>query len=83
MWTCRAARITPSFSSTTPLGPTSTQPGVPLMLPLCRTGASMPSEIASVNANSTWLAGRVGPSTRTVGSIRRRGPTTITVSSAA
>ena len=46
-------------------------------------GASMPSEIASVKASSTWLAGRVGPSTRTVGSIRRRGPTTITVSSAA
>ena len=28
-------------------------------------------------------ADRVGPSTRTVGSIRRRGPTTITVSAAA
>ena len=28
MWTCRSARITPCFNSTTPLGPTSTQPGV-------------------------------------------------------
>ena len=70
-------------SSTTPCGPTSTQPGVPSMLPLCRTGASTPSEIESVNASSTWLKGRVGPKTRTVGSIRRRGPTSMTVSSAA
>ena len=31
----------------------------------------MPSEIESVNANSTWLAGRVGPKTRTLGNIRR------------
>ena len=30
------------------------------MLPLARTGRSMPSEIPSVNANSTWLADRVG-----------------------
>ena len=44
---------------------------------------SMPSEMPSVKANSTWLSGRVGPRIRTVGSIRRRGPTTITVSSAA
>ena len=43
----------------------------------------MPSEMPSVKANSTCDCGRVGPSTRTVGSIRRRGPTTITVSSAA
>ena len=32
----------------------------------------MPSEIESVKASSTWLAGRVGPSTRTLGNIRRR-----------
>ena len=56
----------------------------PAILPLARTGMSMPSEIESVKANSTWLAGRVGPSTRTLGSIRRLfGPTTMTVCSAA
>ena len=61
MWTCRSARITPFFNSTTPFGPTSTQPGVPSMSPLARTGMSMPSEMPSVKANSTWLSGRVGP----------------------
>ena len=74
MWTCRSARITPCFNSTTPLGPTSTQPGVPSILPLGRTGRSMPSEMPSVKASSTWVSGRVGPSTRTVGSIRRLRP---------
>ena len=44
----------------------------------------MPNEMPSVNANSTCDAGRVGPSTRTLGNIRRLfGPTTITVSAAA
>ena len=61
MWTCRAARITPCFNSTTPCGPTSTQPGVFWMSPLSRTGRSMPSEIPSVKANSTGVSGRVGP----------------------
>ena len=45
-----------------PSGPTSTQPGVPSILPLARTGRSMPSEMPSVKASSTWLSGRVGPS---------------------
>ena len=53
------------------------------MLPLARTGRSMPSEMPSVKASSTCEALRVGPSTRTVGSIFRLGPTSITVSSAA
>ena len=34
-------------------GATKTQPGVPAISPECRTGASIPNEIASVRANST------------------------------
>src|SRR5579872_654421 len=48
MCTWRSARITPEFSSTTPCGPTRTQPGVSWWSPLIRTGRSIPSEMASV-----------------------------------
>ena len=78
MWTCRSARITPCFSSTTPFGPTSTQPGVPSILPLARTGRSMPSEMPSVKANSTWLAAAwdraPAPSAASAAAARRPSP---------
>ena len=42
-----------------------------------------PSEMASVNASSTWLWSRQGPRIRRLGIMRCRGPMMVTVSSAA
>ena len=53
------------------------------MSPESRTGASIPSWIVSVNDSSTCDSLRSGPSTRTFGSGRRRGPISVTVSFAA
>ena len=66
-----------------PSGPITIAPGVPSMSPEIRTGASIPRWIASVNASSTCDSFRSGPSTRTFGSGRRRGPSSVTVSAAA
>ena len=57
-------------------------PGVPDNCPEVRTGASIPSFRQSVPDSSTWLAGRSGPSTRTL-AMEPLGPVNSTCSSQA
>ena len=68
-------------SSSSPSGPTSLHPGQPARSPDMRTGALIPSFMASVIASSTWVALRTGPSDPDPLQLPL-GPTTVTCSSA-